>query len=229
MSLDALADVAALSRFHFHRVFRAMTGETLAEAVRRIRMDRAARWLVTEDWPLARVAERAGYPNPRSFARAFGEAFGMTPAAFRKRGLIPHPACAPPKGYPMSYDVRIETAPARHCAGVAHRGPYIEINRAFERLDSIAAARGLDPQITEMLGIYYDDPSAVAPAELRADAGLALAPAAAVPEGLDTVDLPGGKVAVLRFKGHYSGLPGAYDGSTASGCRTRAKSRAMHR
>lgn len=37
LSLDALADVAALSRFHFHRVFRAMTGQTVAQAVRRLR------------------------------------------------------------------------------------------------------------------------------------------------------------------------------------------------
>jgi AraC family transcriptional regulator len=43
LSLDALADVAALSRFHFHRVFHAMTGETAADAVRRVRMHRAGR------------------------------------------------------------------------------------------------------------------------------------------------------------------------------------------
>jgi AraC family transcriptional regulator len=37
MSLDRLADEAAMSRFHWHRVFRAMTGETCAQAVRRVR------------------------------------------------------------------------------------------------------------------------------------------------------------------------------------------------
>lgn len=42
LSLDALADVVAMSRFHWHRVYQAMTGETCAEAVRRIRMHRAA-------------------------------------------------------------------------------------------------------------------------------------------------------------------------------------------
>ena len=50
LSLDALSDVAAMSRFHWHRVFRAMTGETLAQAVRRIRMQRASYLLaMTED------------------------------------------------------------------------------------------------------------------------------------------------------------------------------------
>lgn len=45
LSLDNLADVAALSRFHFHRMFHAVTGETVAGAVRRIRMNRAAHLL----------------------------------------------------------------------------------------------------------------------------------------------------------------------------------------
>ncbi|MEM9127216.1 MAG: AraC family transcriptional regulator, partial [Pseudomonadota bacterium] len=49
LSLDALADVAAMSRFHWHRVFRALTGETCAQAVRRIRLHRAAGWLVRTD------------------------------------------------------------------------------------------------------------------------------------------------------------------------------------
>ena len=40
-SLDALADLAGVSRFHFHRIFAAMTGETGLEAVRRIRLNRA--------------------------------------------------------------------------------------------------------------------------------------------------------------------------------------------
>ena len=42
LSLDALADVAAMSRFHWHRLFRAVTGETAAQTVRRMRMHRAA-------------------------------------------------------------------------------------------------------------------------------------------------------------------------------------------
>ena len=71
LSLDQLADVAAMSRFHWHRVFHAMTGETCAQAVRRLRLYRAARWLIHKDWPVAEVAARAGYPNVNSFTRAF--------------------------------------------------------------------------------------------------------------------------------------------------------------
>lgn len=211
LSLDALADVAAMSRFHWHRVFHAMTGETAAEAVRRIRMDRAARWLITEDWPVAEVARKVGYPNVRSFARTFAEAQGMTPAAFRKRGEIASPFHLRRRGETLMFDVRLRTDPARHVAGLPHRGPYMEIGKTFERVGGIVAARNLFPQITEMVGVYYDDPAAVPAEKLRSHAGFALKPGTAVPEGLEAVDLPAGRLAVIRFRGHYSGFRAAYD------------------
>ncbi|MCR8724894.1 AraC family transcriptional regulator [Frigidibacter sp. ROC022] len=211
LSLDALAEVAALSRFHFHRIFHAMTGETVAETVRRIRMNRAAHWLVNEDWPIARIAARVGHPNTRSFARIFAEAFGCTPAAFRRRGAMTAPLAPKSKGRSRMFDVTIQTAPPRHVVGLAHRGPYITVGSSFETLTGILAARGMMGQVREMIGLYHDDPSVVAPEELRSHATFVLADGAAPPEGLEQIDLPGGRFAVLRFKGHYSGLHKAYE------------------
>jgi AraC family transcriptional regulator len=42
MSLGALARVAAFSPFHFHRVFRPVTGETLFGFIQRVRLERSA-------------------------------------------------------------------------------------------------------------------------------------------------------------------------------------------
>lgn len=60
LSLDALAEVAALSRFHFHRVFHAMTGETVANTVRRMRLHRTATALVQDQTPIAAIARMVG-------------------------------------------------------------------------------------------------------------------------------------------------------------------------
>ena len=86
LSLDALADVAAMSRFHWHRVFRGITGETAAQAVRRMRMYRASVALVQEQTPLAQIARNVGYPNLASFTRAFTESFAMSPQRLPKPG-----------------------------------------------------------------------------------------------------------------------------------------------
>jgi AraC family transcriptional regulator len=211
LSLDALADVAAMSRFHWHRVFHAMTGETVAEAVRRLRMHRAAFWLVTESWPLTEVAHRPGYPNPRSFARAFEARHGLTHARFRQRGMLLSPLQRTAKGTPAMFEVTIRNEPARRLAAIAHRGPYPEIGKSFEKLRIIVAARNLTDQIEEMAGVYYDDPAAVAAADLRSHAGFVLPKTAMIPEGLDEVLLPAGRVAALRFRGHYSSIKSGYD------------------
>ena len=77
LSLDALADIALMSRFHWHRVFQAMTGATCAQAVRRIRLYRASSWLLGSDKTVAEIATAVGYPNIQSFTRAFNETFGV--------------------------------------------------------------------------------------------------------------------------------------------------------
>ncbi|NUB44778.1 AraC family transcriptional regulator [Fertoebacter nigrum] len=210
LSLDALADVAALSRFHFHRIYRAMTGETAAQTVRRMRLHRAAVALVQGKAPLARIARDVGYPNATSFTRAFTEAYAMPPAAFRKRGeLRPFPPTFR-TGAQLMYPVTIRHEPARHLAALPHTGPYPEIGRAFEKLFAALAARDLLAQTGYMVGVYYDDPSATPAADLRSHAGVEFASAA--PEApLESVTLPAGRHAVLTFTGPYAGLPAAYD------------------
>lgn len=211
LSLDELADVAAMSRFHWHRVFHAMTGETAAEAVRRIRMHRATFWLVGSNLPLAEIARRVGYPSTRSFDRAFRDLRGVTPAAFRKAGREASPLNLRHKENKAMFDVSIRQEPPRHIFAVAHRGPYMHIAQAFEKLGALAQSRGLYAHARGMVGVYYDDPAAVPAKDLRSHAGLVVDPALPEVDGLDVIDLPGCETAVLRFRGHYSGLPAAYD------------------
>ncbi len=145
LSLDRLAEVAALSRFHFHRVYAAMTGETVANTVRRMRLHRAAVALVQGDAPLAAIARQVGYPNLSSFARAFSDAYRIAPAAFRKRGELRPASFTPvPKG-PLMYPVTIRTDAPRRLVAVPHAGPYPLIGRAFEKLGATLGPRGLFP------------------------------------------------------------------------------------
>ncbi len=198
LSLDRLAQVAAMSRFHWHRVFHAMTGETCARATRRIRLHRASCWLLESDAPVAEVAARCGYPSAQSFTRAFGEEFGMSPGRFRKRGDLRSPYSPFRKGTSPMFDVEIITAPPRRIAALEHIGPYAEVGVAFQKLVSIFAARGLWEHVRAMLTISYDDPTAVAPEALRSHAGFVVDRDFAMPEGLDDIAVPDGRVAVMH-------------------------------
>lgn len=211
LSLDALSDVAAMSRFHWHRVFRAMTGETLAQAVRRIRMQRASYFLAMTDRPLVSIAASVGMENLASFNRAFAEHFLMSPTAFRKRGeLRPFVRHAPPRRDPM-YPVTIRTEAPIRLAAVPHKGAYHEISRAFQKLSGIMASRDLFQSAGRMIAVFYDDPQSVAEPDLRSNAGFEIKGQAGLSAPLEEVSLRGGRQAVLTYKGPYAGLPAAYD------------------
>jgi AraC family transcriptional regulator len=211
LSLDALADVAALSRFHWHRLFRAVTGETAAQAVRRIRLHTASVALVQTALPVEQVARSVGYDNADSFARAFRDAYGATPLTFRHRGeLRPFNPLNPQRSILM-HPVTLRDDPARRLAAMAHAGPYPEIGRAFQRLSATMATRGLFAHAGAMVAVFYDDPSATAPDALRSHAGFEIRGDAPIAPPLDEVTLPATRAAVLTYTGPYAGLPAAYD------------------
>jgi len=83
LSLDRLADVSGFSPYHWHRIYRAVRGETAAQTVRRLRLERAATMLAQNAWPLERIARRAGFTSADAFSRAFQRAYDRTPGRFR--------------------------------------------------------------------------------------------------------------------------------------------------
>ncbi len=85
-TLDELAGAAPFSRFHFHRIFAGLVGDTLQSFIRRLRMDRAANMLAfAPDVSVTGVAMFCGFSSSQNFARAFRERFGMTPSEYRRR------------------------------------------------------------------------------------------------------------------------------------------------
>ena len=208
LDLDRLADVAAMSRWHWHRVYAAMRGETAVAAVRRLRLQRAANLLANGDADVEEVARRSGYDNVQSFTRIFAEAYGMPPARYRKEGS--HTAFNPAEnGAPIShYDVQVRSVPVMRLVTEAHTGSFMDIGAAFGRLFGALAMRGWPVDSTRMIGVYLDDPSAVAEDNLRSLAGALIDGEA--PAGLPTFDLPARDYAVLRYKGPYSDMRPAY-------------------
>lgn len=85
LRLHELAEVACLSPYHFHRVFAAMTGETLSRLIQRLRVEKAATQLrAIPAKPVTDIALDCGFSGSSAFARAFREAFGVTPGEWRR-------------------------------------------------------------------------------------------------------------------------------------------------
>ncbi|MCW2796786.1 AraC family transcriptional regulator [Nocardioides sp.] len=73
------------SRFHFDRMIRSVAGEPPHAFRRRILLERAAYRMVTTAAPLLDIAVEAGYGSHEAFTRAFTRAYGVAPAAWRRK------------------------------------------------------------------------------------------------------------------------------------------------
>jgi AraC family transcriptional regulator len=84
IDLEAVAEVAHFSPFHFHRIFAAWIGDTPADYVRSRRLDRAAEQLVADaKQSVLSIALGVGFGSGEAFARAFKARFGCTPSGWR--------------------------------------------------------------------------------------------------------------------------------------------------
>src|SRR5258707_11011597 len=83
LTLDEIADVAGVSRFHLVRAFAAATGLPVMRYVRARRLSEAARALASGAPDILTLALDADYGSHEAFTRAFRDHFGMTPEAVR--------------------------------------------------------------------------------------------------------------------------------------------------
>jgi AraC family transcriptional regulator len=224
LDVERLARVAALSPFHFHRVFRGLVGESVMEHVRRLRLERAAARLRFSQASVTEIALQAGYGAHEAFTRAFRSLFSLSPSSFRKqrRPLPPPPS---PSGVHYSEEARVsgirsarrpgarrlaEVRTRAHTlfAFVRHIGPYDRVGAAWTKLLAWAAPRGLIA--APAWGLSYDDPEITSPERVRYDACLEV-DATTKPEGeIGLQKMPPGTFAVAVHRGPYTALGDTY-------------------
>jgi AraC-like DNA-binding protein len=83
LSLAELARVAGLSRFHFLRTFKRVTGITPHQWVLRARLRDAAGLLAETSEPITSVAMDVGFDDLSNFVRSFRAEFGVAPSRWR--------------------------------------------------------------------------------------------------------------------------------------------------
>ncbi len=85
-SLKEVAQKSNISQWHYQRIFRALTNETLKTYIRSRRLANALEKLLVSDNKIIDIAITAGFKSQESFTRAFKQAFEMTPNQARKVG-----------------------------------------------------------------------------------------------------------------------------------------------
>jgi AraC family transcriptional regulator len=89
LTLDALARVAHFSPFHFHRIFSAMTGETVNECVQRLRLERAVALLRAQpNMSITHIARDSGFVRAETFSRAFRKHYGIAARTWERQSPL---------------------------------------------------------------------------------------------------------------------------------------------
>lgn len=213
LDLKTLANEAALSDFHFHRIFKALKGEAIGGYITRLRLEATARLLRYTALTIEEIAFNIGYETPASLSKAFKKQYGISPTEYRtnkdtyimKKEIInPNLALKAPK---------IVILEPKNLIYVALTGAYgsLDYGKAYEQLWAVIKAQKLFTKGIESICISYDDPKITEGSLQRSDVCLAIHKPASPQDEVSCKTLAGGKYAVFFYQGSYENLSQVYD------------------
>ncbi|MCU4174694.1 AraC family transcriptional regulator [Carboxylicivirga sp. N1Y90] len=228
-TLDELAAVANFSKFHFHRIFQGVVGETPFNFITRVRLERAANLLKSNvDLPITEVAFRCGYSDASVFSRKFKQQFKQSATQFRTAkenskisqvnsklqqadDSLSMYICASTNtikwktNMELNKGVEVKTLPERTVVYVRHIGPYKGNEELFKglwnKLFAWAGPRGLvgNPNMVSM-AVYHDDPNITEEMKLRTSICISAPEDTKVDGEVGKMRIEGGQYMVARFE-----------------------------
>ncbi|QDF29433.1 AraC family transcriptional regulator [Halarcobacter anaerophilus] len=203
ITLDELAKLNHLSKYHYHRIIKEETGKTLFELIADERLKKAANLLITNKHStISEIANKCGYISHSSFIKAFKLRYNYTPTQWRKgkfkeysKELIEKFLTA--KDF-SKIEPEIKVCKVIHCAYIRHNGYDKTIKKSWEKLKAIAYENGIKEY--KQIALFHDNPvitplkncSYVACINVNKDF-----------KAISTFDIPESLCAVFNLKGVY--------------------------
>lgn len=234
LNLNVLANVATFSPYHFHRIFTALTGETLNDCIKRIRIEKAGRLLLySQEMPVAEIAAVCGFNSVSVFCRVFKAHFKMSAQEFREKWPNQFSKNGQLDGkndqqFPLLHDYvcniksikkgdimnhfEIKEMPELKLVYCRHQGAFDQIGNAYGTLMQWAGPRGLlsSPNM-KTVTVYHDDPNVTDPQKVRQSACITVDSDVKTEGEIGNMTVPGGKYAVGRFEIDETGFEKAWN------------------
>lgn len=204
LSLADIASEAAFSEFHFHRIFTALTGESVAAYVRRLRLETAANRLQYDRNPVGAIGMDCGFNSPAVFSRSFKERFGVAPDEYRRgrrseKKLDVFPTVKQSRR-PFDARVPVDVFPPTRLYVISRVGPYDGSLVAFYR-KAERRTRSFRSGDFIMIGIMLDNPHITPRTLCRYELGVPVGVEAKIPGDGETRSFSPGLTAVYPFEG----------------------------
>jgi DNA gyrase inhibitor GyrI/AraC-like DNA-binding protein len=218
LSLEALSRVGCFSKFHFHRVFKAITDETVGDMVLRMRVERAANLLRTvPKLSISSAAIEAGFTSAPVFSRAFKKQFGITARQWDRKGPLensknsqfrdefPRYTLEELEGF--GFEVKVRSLPKQRLAFIRVHDAYSSFDRikdAYLRLIEWYRQIGGSLDDISLYGMSQDNPD-VTPLRLcRFDWCISVSADQKGDSDISITDFPACRIAAIRCVGGFS-------------------------
>jgi AraC family transcriptional regulator len=147
IDLKMLAEVAGISEFHFHRIFKAHIGESPGAFISRLRLENAVQKLQLTHLTLTEIAERTGYQSQYSLSKAFKKHFGVTPSAFKNIQIYFSSQLSSPANEPLDLQpdvVHLDRKQLVYIRIIAKYGKELDYAAAWRKLWAYSKQKNLN-------------------------------------------------------------------------------------
>ena len=155
--VEELSSLVAMSPFHFNRIFKEGTGESLHAYIKRVKLEHAANLLLfNPDATITYIMQEVGFSSNASFSQAFKENFNVTPTKWREVDQANESRDYTFANQPLH--VKICSMPSFDVAYVRHKGYDRSIKMAWLKLQAWALHQGIDFSKQPMIGLHHSNP-----------------------------------------------------------------------
>lgn len=224
LSLSYLSKIAHFSPFHFHRLFSAISKETLNTFIKRKRIEKIATLLLNGDTtPLTELAFKYGFNSGTSFSRTFKNFYGISASEFKKNSKDKYSKIGKVESkngkevvifekyicsinnimnwINMNVQIEVKEMPELKLAYIKHVGEFNQIGKAYKKLMKWAGPKGLlSSAKIKTVTVYHDDPKVTEISKLRQSACITLDSQVQLSGEVGEMIIPRGKYAVGRYE-----------------------------
>lgn len=209
LSIKVISEQAAISGFHFHRIFKVIVGENIGEYITRLRLEDIAQKLRMTKTSLSDIALVTGYASKHALSKAFKRQFNMSPSAYRN---LPKNMCHFQKDGKARKEIvlnpQIKNILPKKIIYVRIIDPYGSDSyaKAWKKVGLFALDNNIINSNTEYLGLCFDDPTITSPENCRFYACITTDKDINPNGAIGVQFIQGGTFAVFTMQGSYSQL-----------------------
>ncbi|WP_291587946.1 GyrI-like domain-containing protein [Bacteroides sp.] len=206
---DKLSQITSVSKYHFRRIFKAVTGDNPGYYIQRLRLEYIAFKLMSTDISVPKILSQINYQNKHTLSRAFRNYFNCSIPEFRKKYSNGSPEGKNPMQITPSIEkisnIQVAYLKLEKTNNVSH-----SFSVLWKQLIEFSESYKLPSKGCKYISLTLDYPLITPEEQSRFMVGVTLPKSFQIPKGFGIYEIPSGEYAIFRFKGFYHQLNRIY-------------------